>query len=189
MARFIPFVLALLLAVPASALARGGGGPSEGAGGMGGPGMGGMHEERGGPMQGQGMGMTSRQQGHFRSWSDMGRQVRSEAGALGEAARKGGLRGEEGRKLLQSLSGHVRQMQEEHRHFAESLNDAQRERVRRHLQNMERIRRRVEDRMQMVQQEMDRGGQGDRIAGHARQMEQDMDAWQREHREMESALK
>lgn len=181
--------LIIMLAAPC-ALARGGGSAESG------PGMGGRESGQERPMGPEGekrmresvrphMRASETQRTRFSTSKESGRNIRVMAREMSEAANGPGFTAARSRETAARIKSEIRRMNEEHHQFMQTLSEEQREGLKGPLGEIKRLQYRVNSLMDRVEQEIAKDNPApDRIAKHAREMEEAMFQWQKAYRRM-----
>lgn len=197
------FVLTIALMLSwagfASSQGRGQGGPGAGGGagrgqvGQPGPGARGGPQSTGttgrGEQQREAVRATQQQRTQYETCTQAATRVRDQARVMAQAAKGGGANNPEFLRQHEQLRQQIQAMQREHERFVDGLNAAQRDSLGKRIQDMDKIRDRLQDRLRLLdgelaEPELDRK----RIREHASEIEKAMNDWQKQYRGVGSKL-
>lgn len=128
---------------------------------------------------------TTQQRDQLRSCDRSADQVRKRARTLARTAQNAGAQAGAIREQTAQLRQQFRRMQEEHNRLLESLDAGQRAQLQEQIRNMQQLRERAEIQLSAIETESARSEPDrKRIAEQARKLEQHLEEWQRQYREM-----
>jgi DNA repair exonuclease SbcCD ATPase subunit len=127
---------------------------------------------------------TDQQRDQYRTCTQSADRVRTQACDMAQAA-KGGVNNEKFRQQHAQLRSEVQTMQQEHDRFMQGLSEEQRAALHDRIRKMDRVRDRVNTRLQEMDQELSQANPDTkRVARRAREVEKATNEWQKQYRNL-----
>ncbi len=197
--------MVILLSAPSVILAqRGGQGHGgQGRGGQQGQGSPPATQQRGGSQQGSQTGQqtgsrdqqekrihtTDQQRDQHKTCTDSADRLRRQSGEISQLTQGSNFDLSQAREQRDRLHDETRILTKEHDRFMKNLSAEQRSVMGEEIQKMDKSRDRLEERLQAMDQQLDQANPDrNRINERARELEEAVEAFQRQHREMGSQM-